>query len=178
MSSVGLEILIIFLLIVANGVFAMVETALVSARKARLQQRAEEGDPGSRAALVLIEQPNRFLSTLQIGITLIGILAGAIGGATISEILAAWIATFPLLQPYAGAISLFIVVLLITYFSLVIGELIPKRLALNAPERISAALARPPTVLLEYGPEKNFFSTSPLWSSGASVREAPPPRRG
>jgi len=135
------QILLILLLIVANGVFAMAEMAVVSARKARLQQKAHEGDARARAALVLAESPNRFLSTIQIGITLIGVLAGAYGGATVSPDLAAALRAVPLLAPYSQALALAIVVLSTTYLSLVLGELVPKRLALNDPERIAAALA-------------------------------------
>lgn len=141
MNTISVEIIIIGLLIIANGVFAMSEIAVVSARKVRLQQRAEEGDKGARLALGLANAPNRFLSTVQIGITLIGILAGAFGGATIAQYLAASLKDVPLLAPYSEAVALTIVVMIIGYFSLVIGELVPKRLALNSPERIASALA-------------------------------------
>ena len=137
------QITIVLLLIIANGLFAMSEMAIVSARKARLRQRAEEGDHKARAALELAETPNRFLSTAQIGITLIGILAGALGGATLAEELGAYLSRIPPLKPYGEAIGLVIVVLATTYLSLVIGELVPKRLALNNPERIAAAIAAP-----------------------------------
>ena len=110
-------------------------------RRVRLQQRAEAGDKAARTALNLAAQPTRFLSTVQIGITLIGILSGAFGGATIAETLAAYFAQFPALQPYSEAIGVGIVVTVITYFSLVIGELVPKRLALNNAERIAALVA-------------------------------------
>jgi putative hemolysin len=143
MSPALLEILLIVLLIIANGVFAMSEIAVVSARKVRLQQRAEAGDARARVALELANAPERFLSTVQIGITLIGILAGAFGGATIAETLAAEIGRVPMLAPYSEAISLSIVVLMITYLSLVIGELAPKQLALNNAEGIASAIARP-----------------------------------
>jgi putative hemolysin len=143
MSGVGLELIIIFVLILANGLFSMLETALVSSRKARLQQRVDEGDPGARAALDLIEVPNSFLSTLQVGITLIGILSGAVGGATLSDNLTGWLSQFEPIRPYAQAISLTLVVLIITYFSLVLGELVPKRLALNSPERTATLFSRP-----------------------------------
>ncbi len=142
MSALATEILLVLLLILANGLFAMAEMALVSARRARLQTRAEDGDAGAQAALELAEDPNRFLSTVQIGITLIGILSGAIGGATISEYLAEFLRTVTWLAPYADAISLGLVVLVITYFSLVLGELAPKRLALRDAERIAARLSR------------------------------------
>lgn len=137
------EVLFIVLLIIANGVFAMAEIAVISARKIRLQQRANEGDRKARAVLELAEAPNRFLSTIQIGITLIGILAGAFGGATLARELAAFLARAPLLAPYSDAIGLGIVVLSITYLSLILGELVPKRLALNSPERVASALATP-----------------------------------
>ncbi len=143
MSSAIVEILVIFLLLLANGFFAMSEIAVVSARRARLQQRAEEGDPRAVDALALAQDPDDFLSTVQIGITLIGILAGAFGGATVARYLAAALAAIPALAPYSSALGLALVVVLITYLSLVIGELAPKRLALNAPERIAMAVARP-----------------------------------
>ena len=143
MSRVGTEVVVIALLLLANGVFAMAELAVVSSRKTRLQQRAEAGDAGARRALELAKAPNRFLSTVQVGITLIGIFAGAFGGATLTRELAGVVARWPALAPYAHGIALVLVVLTITYFSLVIGELVPKRIALNAPERIAAAVAGP-----------------------------------
>ena len=143
MSAVALDILFILLLILANGMFAMSEIAVVSARKARLQQLVNEGNTKARAALELANAPIRFLSTVQIGITLVGILAGAFGGATIAEIIAAQLNLIPLLAPYSEAIGLGIVVLGIAYLSLIIGELVPKRLALNNPERIASAAANP-----------------------------------
>jgi putative hemolysin len=141
MSKVVGDILIILALILANGLFAMAEVALVSARRSRLQQRAAEGDRGADAALRLLSSPNRFLSTTQIGISLIGVLSGAVGGATLSEPLAGWLKRFPFAEPYAEAASFAIVVMAITYISLVIGELIPKRLGLNDPEKVAAGLA-------------------------------------
>src|SRR3712207_3455969 len=113
MSTITFEVLFILLLLVANGVFAMSELAVVSSRKARLQQLANEGDARARAALELANSPDRFLSTIQIGITLIGILAGAFGGATIAEQLGAQIARVPALAPYGEAIGLAVVVLAI-----------------------------------------------------------------
>lgn len=150
MSGVGLDILLIVLLIAANGVFAMSEISVVSARKARLVQRAEEGDAGARAALALAEEPTRFLSTVQIGITLIGILAGAFGGATVAEKLAPSFARVPLLAPYAEGVALAVVVLCITYLSLVVGELVPKRVGLTRPEAIAAVIARPMGILSRF----------------------------
>ncbi|MEH2277545.1 MAG: hemolysin family protein [Nostoc sp.] len=143
MSSTTFEILIILVLIIANGVFSMSEMAIVSARKVRLQQLANQGDPKAKAALKLAESPNHFLSTVQIGISLIGILTGAFGGATIANRVAVYIKRVPLLAPYSDPLSFGIVVLLITYFSLIVGELVPKRLALNNPERIASIVAIP-----------------------------------
>src|SRR5215207_532591 len=136
-----ITVLILILLILINGLFSLSEMAIVSARKVRLEQHADEGSKGARTALSLARQPTRFLSTVQIGITLIGILSGAFGGATIAEKLAAYFARFPALQPYSEAISVGIVVTLVTYFSLVIGELVPKRLALNNAEKIAISVA-------------------------------------
>ncbi|MEH2359387.1 hemolysin family protein [Nostoc sp.] len=143
MSSITFEILIILVLIIANGVFSMSEMAIVSARKVRLQQLANQGDPKAKAALKLAESPNHFLSTVQVGISLIGILTGAFGGATIANRLAIDVKRVPLLAPYSEPLSFGIVVLLITYFSLIVGELVPKRLALNNPERIASIVAIP-----------------------------------
>jgi putative hemolysin len=143
MSSITFEILVILILIIANGVFAMSEMAVVSARKARLQEIAERGDVKARAALELANSPNRFLSTVQVGITLIGIMAGAFGGATLSTKLAGAIDQIPLLAPYSQAIGFGVVVLTITYLSLIVGELVPKRLALKSPEKIAANIAVP-----------------------------------
>jgi magnesium and cobalt exporter, CNNM family len=147
MSPVFVEIVIILVLILANGVFAMAETAFVSSRKSRLQQRANAGDSRARAALELANAPNQFLSTVQLGITLIGILAGAFGGATIADALAVYLRTLPWLAPYSQTVAFALVVACITYLSLVIGELVPKRLALNNPERIAASLVGPMRVL-------------------------------
>ncbi|MGP1382531.1 MAG: hemolysin family protein [Thainema sp.] len=141
------EILVILLLVMANGLFAMSEMAIVSARKTRLQQLANQGDLRAQAALDLANSPNRFLSTVQIGITLVGILAGAFGGATLSTSLSELFSQIPALAPFSATLSLLAVVLLITYLSLVVGELIPKRLALNAPEKIASAIAIPMQLL-------------------------------
>ena len=143
MPTITLELLILLLLIAANGLFAMAEMAVVSARRARLQQRAEGGHKGAGVALELIDSPSAFLSTVQIGITLVGVLAGAFGGATLAENLAVAIGRVPVLAAYSEAISVFVVVLGITYLSLVLGELVPKRLALNDPEGIASTMAGP-----------------------------------
>lgn len=129
------------LLILANGVFAMAELAIVSARKARLEQRASKGDRAALQALRLAEDPNRFLSTVQVGITLVGTLAGAIGGAAIAEPLARRLATVPHLDGWAEPIAFGLVVVTITYMNIVLGELVPKRLALAAPERLARLTA-------------------------------------
>src|SRR5579883_1611079 len=135
------EIIIIFVLILANAFFAASEIAIVSARRSRLHQQVEAGKKSAQQALTLAEHPDHFLATVQIGITLISTLAAAFGGASISQPLTAWIATIPPLKPYANSIALAIVVILITYFSLVIGELAPKRLALQASEGIALFVA-------------------------------------
>jgi putative hemolysin len=138
-----LELLIVLLLILLNGLFAMAEMAIVSARRARLKHAANQGDRGAKVALTLAENPGRFLSTVQIGITLIGVLAGAFGGATLSKALAVWLAAeFPAAAEYAEAISIGAVVVSITFLSLILGELVPKRLALSRPEAIASRLAR------------------------------------
>src|SRR5918998_2274029 len=141
MSGVAIQITVIVLLILLNGFFAMSETALVSSRKARLRQRAEEGERGARTALELAEEPNRFLSTVQIGISLIGVLAAAFGGATLAEPLAGALRSVPALAPYAGPIAFGAVVVAITYLSLILGELVPKRLALNGAEVVASRVS-------------------------------------
>ncbi len=143
MSGIVFQIVVLLLLLVANGIFALSELAVASSRKARLQQRAEAGDAGAQAALDLANDPGRFLSSVQIGITLIGILTGAFGGASLGGALAQVIARVPVLEPYSNALGVGIVVAIITYLSLIIGELVPKQLALNNPEGIAALVARP-----------------------------------
>ena len=138
-----LEVLVILILLVCNGVFAMTEIALVSVRRGRLKQLAEEGSSGARQALKLLENPERFLSSVQIGITLVGVLSGAFGGATLSGYVEPWVAGVPLLAPYAAKIAFGIVVTAITYFSLVIGELAPKGIALRHAEKIAVTMAPP-----------------------------------
>ena len=135
------------LLILANGLFSMSEFAIVSARRHRLQALAEEGNTGAAAALDLAAEPNRFLSTVQIGITVIGVLSGAYGGAAFASNLAEVIARVPPLAPYASTLALALVVMMITYLTLVIGEIVPKRLALSDPEPIAARIARPMRLL-------------------------------
>lgn len=136
-----MEIVIIFALIIANGFFAASEIAVVSARHSRLQQEIDNGKKGAEQALKLAESPDRFLATVQVGITLISTIASAYGGASVSNILAGGITHYPPLAPYAHTIAFTVVVLLITYFSLVIGELAPKRLALQSAETIAITVA-------------------------------------
>ena len=133
--------LVLLFLFVANGLFAMSEISVVSSRKVLLQQLAEEGNAKAKAALRLAENPTRFLSTVQIGITLVGILAGAYGSANFSGPLAALLARVSWLEPYSRTLSVVLVVLVITYLSLVLGELVPKRIGLNNPERIAMNVA-------------------------------------
>ena len=134
------EVLVVAGLIVLNGFFAMSELAMMSARRARLEQMADEGVKGARSALRLIEEPTRFLSTVQVGITLIGVLAGAYSGARLAEPLGDLL--FPHIGRPAYPLSVAFVVAAVTYFSLVVGELAPKRIALNDPERLAARVAR------------------------------------
>jgi putative hemolysin len=143
MDSTWIEISIIILLIIINGLLALSELAIVSSRKARLEQWANEGNYKARIALELANSPGTFLSTIQIGITFIGILAGAFGGATVAEGITQYIVLIPILSRYSQVIGVTIVVVCITYFSLVIGELVPKRLALNNPERLACLVASP-----------------------------------
>ncbi len=143
MSTIGWEVLLILVLLIANGVFSMSEMAIVSSRKTKLQQMANEGDKKAGVALDLANEPGHFLSTIQVGITLIAMLTGAFGGATISEHLAAQLRTIPIIAPYSEVLSLALVVIGLTYLSLIIGELAPKRLALHNPERIASIVAGP-----------------------------------
>ncbi len=164
MAEAVTEVLFIFTLVFLNGLFAMAEIALISSRKARLQSRAEEGDRGARAALHLVESPTRFLSTVQIGITLVGILSGAIGGATLSRSLAGLLSQVSWLVPYSQPVALVLVVAVITYLSLVFGELIPKRLALTDPERIAMRCSRFMEFLARLvGPVVHLLSASTDW---------------
>lgn len=161
MVQIALEIALVGVLILLNGIFAMSEMALVSARKARLRILAENGNAGAICALNLAESPNRFLSTVQIGITLIGILAGAFGGATLSEEIGALLERLPFVGSYGEEIAFVIVVLFITFFSLVIGELVPKRLALRDPESISTFVAVPMQALARFAsPAVHLLSLS------------------
>lgn len=142
-SSISLELLIIFVLIIANGLFAMTEIAIVSSRKARLAKRAAEGSAGAKTALDLANDPTQLLSTIQVGISAIGVATGAYGGATIAAKLQVYFARLPMLGAYAETVSLVVVITVLTYLSLIIGELVPKKMALNNPEPIAISVAVP-----------------------------------
>jgi putative hemolysin len=143
---------IILLLIIVNGFFAMAEIALVASRKARLQPLADAGNPGADAALELKADPSRLLATVQIGVTVIAILLGTFGQATLGETLQEQLETYEgFIARYAHIISMAVVVIGISYFSLILGELVPKRIALLHPERIAAALARIMGVIARIG---------------------------
>jgi putative hemolysin len=172
------EVALLLILFIANGALAMAEMAVVSARKIRLQQKAEAGDENARTALELARQPADFLSTVQIGITLVGVLAGAFGGATLAARIAPWFERLPWLAPYSQAVSLVLVVLVITYLSLILGELAPKRLALADPDRVATAVARPMQALSRLAlPVVRFLSASSdvvLHLVGARHSDEPP----
>ena len=146
-GRIGIELLIVLGLVLINGVLAMSELAVVSSRRARLQQRAEAGSTGAQVALRLVEQPTRFLSTVQIGITLVGILAGAISGATLAKSVSELLADIPAIDQWSDPLGVALVVMLITFLSLVLGELVPKRLAMRNPEGVAATVARPMQIL-------------------------------
>jgi putative hemolysin len=143
MANVTTELLVILILLLANGFLALSEIAVVSARRSRLLQLAEHGDLAAAAAADLSQSPTRFLSTVQVGITLIGILSGAYGGATIAEALAVWLGQYPSVAAYSEQLAVGIVVVALSYFSVIIGELVPKRIALNNPEKFASLVARP-----------------------------------
>ena len=177
------EFLLLFLLIVLNGVFAMSEIAIVSARRARLMQMAEAGSKGARHALTLASEPTRFLSSVQVGITSIGILNGAIGEGAIAARLRPALEQVPVLAPYADTLSLAVMVGVLTYVSLIIGELVPKRVALIHPETIAtvisgpmeivAAVARPIVILLSVSTDSilRLFRVRQARQSGVTADE-------
>jgi magnesium and cobalt exporter, CNNM family len=145
------DLLLVFVLILLNGVLAMSEIAIVSSRRARLLQLAENGRSGAQYALDLASEPTRFLSTVQVGITSIGILNGAIGEAAVARRLSESFQQVPALAPYAHTLALGIMVVGLTYVSLIVGELVPKRLALTHPEVIASLIARPMKMLASIG---------------------------
>ena len=145
------DVILLLGLILLNGVFAMSEIAIVSSRRTRLVQMADAGGTGARHALKLASEPTRFFSSVQVGITSIGILNGAIGEASIASRLSTSIEHVSVLAPYADTLSLAVMVVLLTYVSLILGELVPKRLALTHPEAIASIIARPMDVLATLG---------------------------
>ena len=146
--GVTLEIIFVLFLTLLNGIFAMSELAVVSSRKGRLLAMERQGSLGAAAALALQEDPQRFLPTVQVGITLVGILAGVFGGAAIAGPLGAWLEmTYPFMLNLGDELAFFFVVMAITYFNLILGELVPKQLALRNPEKVASALALPLTAL-------------------------------
>lgn len=173
-----MDVVLLLFLILLNGFLAMSEIAVVSSRKARLQKLADDDSPGAQSALALSKEPANFLSTIQVGITTVGILSGAIGETALVDPLAVWLANSALIEPYARGIGLTVVVVGLTYFSIVIGELVPKQLGLLAPEKTAslvapsmellARLARPLVWLL------SASSSSLLHLMGATRNEEPP----
>ncbi|KGX86629.1 hemolysin family protein [Pontibacillus litoralis] len=143
MDNIIVSIIILLFLIVVNGVFAMTEIGIVTSRKIRLQQLAKSGNKRARTALYLSEHSEDLLSTIQIGITLIGVIAGAFGGAAIADDLAIYLDRFALLRPWSTEISMAVVVGLTTFLTLVIGELAPKQIGLTNPEKVAVAVAKP-----------------------------------
>lgn len=146
-----MDFLIIIILIILNGVFAMSEIAIISARKSSLMKESKEGNKNAKTALSLANQPDKFLSTIQIGITLIGILTGIYSGDTIAKELSNILIKINIPIIYASSISKIIVVALVTYLTLIFGELVPKRLAMIMPEKIAKAVASPMTILSKIG---------------------------
>ena len=183
MSEIPIEInltsglITIGILLLLNGVLAMAETALLSVRKARLQNESNKGDKRANAVLKLTENPNQFLSVIQIGITSIDLFIGALTGATLGVWINAQLDKFPVMAPYSGVISLLVGVLPITYLSLVLGELVPKRLALRDPEEVSSMVAAPMIFFSKlFSPIVRFlsFSTeSVLKLMGVKISEEP-----
>ena len=143
MHTILVEIVIIVTLIILNGYFALSEIALLSVKKSRLKQLAKQGNGKAQDALSLARKSSEMLSTVQIGITMIGIVAGAFGGATIAERIEKSLAGFPIFSPYSELISITLVIIIITYLSVIIGELVPKQIALSNPEKFSLKVARP-----------------------------------
>ncbi len=159
-----MEMVVIFMLILVNGLFAMAEIAIVSARKSKLQQLANQGDVRAKKALELANNPNRLLSTVQIGITFVGIFAGAFGAETLSEPVSRFIGQLPMGGYYSDTLALFIVVSVITYLSLVVGELVPKRIALTNPEKFASLVSLPIQVVSTISrPLVDVLSNSTEW---------------
>ncbi len=163
MNEIAFEVFLVACLILINGLFSMTEIAVVSARRVRLAKAAADGSAGAAKAIELQESPDRFLSTVQIGITLVGILSGAFGGALLSDEIGGFVEQVPSLAPYAQQIGFGVVILIITYFSLVIGELVPKNIALNRPEFIASIFSRPMDLVSK-------ITAPAVWLLSASTR--------
>lgn len=161
------ELLILVLLILGNGVCSMTEIAVVGARKTKLKEMADKGDKGAAKAIKIAENPAQLFSTIQIGITAIGIVTGMFSGASLAVPLASELRDIPAVAPYASGLAMVIVMSLVTYVSLIIGELVPKWLAINAPEKVSAAIARPMTAFALICKPLVVFST---WSTNVVIR--------
>ncbi|MBY0333402.1 MAG: hemolysin family protein [Acetobacteraceae bacterium] len=146
-----LDLAIVFALVLLNGCFALSELAIVSARRPRLRAMAEDGRAGARAALALAEDPGKFLSTVQIGITLVGVVAGAFSGATLGGALGRWLAGLGVPTAVADPVGFGAVIALVTYLSIVVGELVPKRFALRRPEALACLVAPPMTIVARVG---------------------------
>ena len=156
-----IEITVVLLLILLNGFFAMSELAVVNSRRGRLEQLAAQGQKGARAALALADDPKRFLARVQIGVTFTAIVAGTFSGATLAKRLQDFLLTYPVVAPYAQTIAIGIVVVIVTYLTLVVGELVPKHVALKDPEAIASRVARPLTFLTKAAaPLVSFLSGS------------------
>ena len=170
-----MDLLVLLLLVILNGLFAMSEIAVISSRDARLQKLANEGRRGAGSALALKSNPTAFLSTIQVGITMVGIMSGAIGENALVEPLKSWLDSWPVVQPYAQPIALTLVVMVLTYFSVVVGELVPKHLGLLNSEKIALLVSRPMRTLARAArPLVWFFSASSsllLRLTGAEGRE-------
>jgi putative hemolysin len=162
------EIILIFALLIANGAFAMAEIAIISSRKVRLQRKAEQGDERARDALLLANSPSEFLSSVQVGLTLVSIVTGALGGATLADRAGEWMQEqMPWLGKHGHAVAFVLVVGSIAYVSLVIGELVPKRIALGNPEGIAVVVAKPMRAVLRLAtPVVSLLS----WTSDLCLR--------
>ncbi|MEO8409677.1 MAG: hemolysin family protein [Propionivibrio sp.] len=173
-----MDIFLLLLLIVFNGVMAMSEISVVSSRKSRLQKLADDGSHGARSALDLSHEPTAFLATVQVGITTVGILSGAIGESALADPLTGWLSGFTVLAPYAKGLARTLVVIGLTYFSVVVGELVPKRLGLLAPETIAALIAKPMNLMASAARPLvwllSWSSTLLLRLIGARRRNEPP----
>lgn len=173
-----MDIILLLVLIFFNGLMAMSEIAVVSSRKSRLQKLAEDGSPGAQSALDLSREPTAFLATVQVGITTVGILSGAIGESALADPLTEWLTGFAVIEPYAKGLARALVVIGLTYFSVVVGELVPKRLGLLVPEKIASLIAKPMNLLASIARPLvwllSWSSTILLRVIGARRRDEPP----